>query len=200
MATKLWRMVTYLHALLAIKSHDHFITWSCPITWQTKTNISPSPLCLWPPNMVGWWFTSRGCKSGSHITLLSRDLERSSYKQKPLYLYYQSAYGRQSWQDGNLTWQAPTYKVTWPFDHMVLQGHETNKNHFMFTTIVPLATKLGTMITYLDRFLPLKSHDSLITWSYEITWQTETIISPIPQCLWLQNFVGWWLNLSGSHP
>ena len=105
----------------------------------------------------------------------------------------------QSWQDGNLTWQAPTYKVKWPFDHMVLQGHETNKNHFMFTAIVPLATKLGTMITYLDRFLPLKSHDSLITWSYEIKWKTKTIISPIPQCLWLQNLVGWWLNLSGSH-
>ena len=122
------------------------------------------------------------------------------YKQKPLYLFYQSAYGLQSWQDGNLTWQAPTYKFTWPFDHMVLQGHETNKNHFMFTSIVPLATKLGTMITYLDRFPPLKSHDSLITWSDEITWKTKTIISPIPQCLWLQNLVRWWLNLSGSHP
>ena len=31
----------------------------------------------------------------------------------------------------------------------------------------------------------------LITWSSKITWQTKTIISPLPQCLKPQNSVGW---------
>ena len=41
MATKLGRMMTYLDWLLPIKSHDHMITWSCKITWQTKVIIYP---------------------------------------------------------------------------------------------------------------------------------------------------------------
>ena len=48
---------------------------------------------------------------------------RSYYKVKPSCLYYQSGYGHQAWQDGNLPWQAPTHKplykieyplITWP--------------------------------------------------------------------------------------
>ena len=42
-----------------------------------------------------------------------------------------------------------------------------------------LATKLGRTVTYLNSFLPIKSHDSFITWSYEITRQTKTITSPL---------------------
>ena len=36
------------------------------------------------------------------------------------HLHYQSAYGHQTWQDGNFPWWASIHKVTWPFDHMVL--------------------------------------------------------------------------------
>ena len=46
-----------------------------------------------------------------------------------------------------------------------LQGQGLNKNNYISTTRVFMATKLGRMITYL---LPINSHDSLITWSYEI--------------------------------
>ena len=66
---------------------------------------------------------------------------------------------------------------------MVLKGHVTEENHYISTTRVPMATKLDKMITYFDGLLPIKSHDSLITWSCGITWKTKTIISPIPQCL-----------------
>ena len=51
-------------------------------------------------------------------------------------------------------------------------------NYLIFTTRVSMTTKLGWMVTYLDFLLPRKSHESLITWSYKITWQTKTIISP----------------------
>ena len=44
-------------------------------------------------------------------------------KLKSLYLHYQSAYGHHTWQDGNLPWWALAYKVTWPFNHVVLWDH-----------------------------------------------------------------------------
>ena len=36
------------------------------------------------------------------------------------HLYYQSAYGHQVLQDGNLPWWALAHKVTWSFDHVAL--------------------------------------------------------------------------------
>ena len=39
-------------------------------------------------------------------------LARSLDKLKPLYLQYQSVYSHQTWQDCNLTWLTPAYKVT----------------------------------------------------------------------------------------
>ena len=35
-----------------------------------------------------------------------------------------------------------------------------------------MATKLGRMVAYLDGLHPMKSHDSLITWSCKITEKT----------------------------
>ena len=47
-------------------------------------------------------------------------------KLKTLYLHYQSAYDHHTWQDSNLPWWAPAHKVTWPFDHVVLQDYVIN--------------------------------------------------------------------------
>ena len=63
---------------------------------------------------------------------------------------------------------------------------------------MPIASKLYKMFIYIDGFLlPIKSHDSLITWSFKITWQTNIIISSLPQCLWLPNlakaYLPWWV-------
>ena len=57
---------------------------------------------------------------------LSSGLARSRDKLKPLYLHYHIAYGHQNWQDDNLPSSIPAYKVTWPFDYVVLQDHMTN--------------------------------------------------------------------------
>ena len=44
------------------------------------------------------------------------------------------------------------------------------------------------MVAQLDRLLSIKSHESLITWSCKIMWQTKTIIlSTLPQSLWPPN-------------
>ena len=60
----------------------------------------------------------------------------------------------------------------------------TNVNYYIFNTKVPMATKLGRMITYLDWPLPIKSHNPLITWPSKITQQTITIISALSELSW----------------
>ena len=110
----------------------------------------------------------------SHDPLITW-FSKVTWQKKLIYLYYQSAYGHQTWQDGNLTWRAPTHKVKQRLDHMVLQVHVTSKSHYTSTTRVLMATKLGSMITYLDGLLSIKSHDPVISWLCEITWPTKTI-------------------------
>ena len=49
------------------------------------------------------------------------------------------------------------------------------------TTAMPMATKLDRVVTYHERLPSIKIHDLLITWYCEITWQTKTIIIPLPE-------------------
>ena len=79
------------------------------------------------------------------------------------------------------------------------QHHVTNYKHIS-TTRMLMTTKLGRMVTYPYGLLPIKSHDALIWWSCEITWQTKNIKSPLPHCLWPQNVLGCWITLSGFYP
>ena len=51
---------------------------------------------------------------------------------------------------------------------------------------MPMAIKLGSVMTYLEELLPIKSHDPLIKWSCEIT--CDLVRS---QYLWPLNLVGW---------
>ena len=53
MATKRGRMMTSLEWPLPIKSHDHIITWSCKITWQTKIITNPLTQRLWLSSLAG---------------------------------------------------------------------------------------------------------------------------------------------------
>ena len=43
------------------------------------------------------------------------------------------------------------------------------------TIAMPMTTKLGRVVTYHDRYLPIKLHKPLITWSYDITGPTKII-------------------------
>ena len=69
MATKLGRKVIHHDRLLPINFHDPPITWSCEITWKTKTIISPLSQWLRPRNLVGWWLILKG--SNSHNVLIT---------------------------------------------------------------------------------------------------------------------------------
>ena len=48
---------------------------------------------------------------------------------------------------------------------------------------MPVATKFGSMVTYLEKVLPIKLRGPLITWFSKITWQIKFNISPLSQFL-----------------
>ena len=62
-----------------------------------------------------------------------------------------------------------------------------------------MATKFGRVVTYDEGNSSIMSDDSLITWSREVTWQIETLISPLLQGLWPPSMGGWGLLVSGTH-
>ena len=45
--TKCVKMMTYLEWIQPLKSHDHIITWSCKLMWQTKIITYLLTKCLW---------------------------------------------------------------------------------------------------------------------------------------------------------
>ena len=95
-----------------------------------------------------------------------------------------------------LTMEASTDKVRWPFDHVVLRDYETNLNHLISTTTMPMATKLEGIVTCLKGLLLIKLPNSLFRWSYKITYQTETIVYTLPRCPWPPNLAQWLLTMS----
>ena len=78
-------------------------------------------------------------------------------------LNYQSAYSHQAFQDGEILQVTPTHIFSWNLNEVVLWGHLTNKIHIS-TYRRPMETKLGKVLTYCGRPLPLKPHDPLIIW------------------------------------
>ena len=187
MASKLCRLVTYLHLLLPTKSHNPFITWSCKITWQTKTIISPPPQCWRLSTMSGWSLILR-VSYPCYSILWLRSLARSSHKLRPLYLHNHEAYGHQSWQRCGLPWGVPTHNI---YDFLITWLCKItwqNKN------VLPLPQRLWprhlavwSMVTYLEQLVPIKLHNHITMWSCKMMWQTVIIIYSLPDSLWLPN-------------
>ena len=66
-------------------------------------------------------------------------------------------------RDGDLLGRAPNHEVMQHPDHVILQSHLTNENHYIFTAGVLMATKLGWIVAHFIGLLPIKLHDPLIT-------------------------------------
>ena len=66
----------------------------------------------------------------------------------------------------------------------------------LVTITVPMASKLGRMVTYLGGLVTIKWNSVLITWFCKVTWQTKVIISLLSGCLWPPNLKDgsspWW--------
>ena len=55
----------------------------------------------------------------------------------------------------------------WSFNHVILRGQMANYICYISTFRRPMDTKLGKIVNYVERFLPLKPQNPLITWP---TW------------------------------
>ena len=75
---------------------------------------------------------------------------------------------------------APNHKMTQHCVHVVLLYHVTNKNHYISSTRVPMATKLDRMETYFERLLTI-SHFTLCTWFCKVTWQKKFLFMSLLQ-------------------
>ena len=58
-----------------------------------------------------------------HTTLWSRGFARSSEILDLLYLYCNMVYAHQTWQGGDLLWEASIHKITQPFEDVVTWSH-----------------------------------------------------------------------------
>ena len=97
---------------------------------------------------------------------------------KDLYLQYHNGYGHQIWYGDDLPWGAPICVLTWPFNYGVLLDHVTNSKHYISTTTISLATKLGKVVIYHEELLLIKLLDPSITCLYKVTWHVKYFISP----------------------
>ena len=90
-----------------IKLRDTLVTWSCKITWQTKTNISSLPQCIWALHLQGWRLTFRGS-----YHLVTWALIRWSYLDHVTVRKIVSPLSRDLWPltlIGNWLWQGRVY-------------------------------------------------------------------------------------------
>ena len=73
-------------------------------------------------------------------------------------------------------------------------------NHWKRISTNTMLMAAAGVVTFHDQPSPIKSSNPLMNWSCKIEGQTTPIISPLTLCLSTPNLVGWWLNISGSHP
>ena len=120
----------------------------------------------------------------------SRGLVRSHYKLNTLYLHFHKTNRHQILQGGDLPWGTFTHKVIWSFKQMVMWDRVTRWKQYISNSTIPITTKFFRMVTYDEGLQPIKSHDSLITWSHKFTWKIKNLISPalFSTFLWL------WIN------
>ena len=69
-------------------------------------------------------------------------------------------------------WQYPLSYVTFQS-----RGHATNIKPYISPSTIPMATKIGRVVTYVDAAPPSKSHDLLFTWLMEKTYICTSAIS-----------------------
>lgn len=85
---------------------------------------------------------------------------------KTLFLHSYTTKGYQTWQCGDLLWEASTDKVTSSFDYEIVQD---NLKHIS-TVRVSMAIRLVRMVTYFEGLLPIELLDRLVMWFCKITW------------------------------
>ena len=76
-----------------------------------------------------------------------------------------------------------SHKFKWPFDHMVLQYHVTNKSNYFSTNKLPEATKFGRMMDSIEQLPLINLSIPLVTWSCRIILQSKALWCQWSYCL-----------------
>ena len=113
-----------------LPSRSHMTLWSHGLASsrdKLKKSVCPLPQCLPLPYLEGWLLTLKGCYWYSHMILQSHDFVWSPEKLIPC-VFYHSTCGQQTWQVSDISWGAPTHKVTSFFNHAIWWGQMTKLN------------------------------------------------------------------------
>lgn len=78
--------------------------------------------------------------------------------------------GHQTWQGDDLLFEASTNKISQSWS-MWSSEDEWQIENIYLTNTLPMATKLGRVMTYREGLLLIKLPGHLITWSCKITWK-----------------------------
>ena len=193
MATKYDRMMTYLKWLLPVKLPEPLVSWSCKITWQTKTIISLLPQCPQPQNLGGWLVTYHELlppmKSHNHLITWSCKMtwqSKTVLSTLPQCLWPLSL---EAWWLTMAGFHPQNYATLWSRD---LVKSRWQGILCISTNTMPIDTKLGRLVgCWLTvRGSHLKPHDLLITLP---TWgqmsSLKVYISTFTD-LWPRNLAG----------
>ena len=98
-------------------------TWKTSILQYTHFYLtSKKPSATKHGKVLTYYEGLTSIKSQNHF---NKCLVRSHNKLKT-FLDYCNAYGHQNWQGDDLPWEAPTHKVKWSFNDVLLGDHMTN--------------------------------------------------------------------------
>ena len=88
------------------------------------------------------------------------------------YLQRHKTYDHNTYHGGDILQGIPTNKSTWTLNKMIMWGHVTNQMHYISTCRRTMDTKLGKVLTYIEKLPSQKPHDILVPWP---TWGYVTI-------------------------
>ena len=157
--------------MLSIKSHNPLITWTHQVTLQINVIVS-FPQNLWSPNLIGWWLMIRS-QNYKIKCLFDHVLMWGYVTNKKCYIF--TSAGPMVTKSNRMM----AYGKGWPpIDQMTQESFDEQKRLISISTRLT-TTKLDKVVAY-DIGSPRKnSHDSLITWSYVVSWQMKNVVSPI---------------------
>ena len=118
--------------------------------------------------MAEWYLTMKSFNLKFSVTFWPRGHVISHVIQKMLYIHFHKTYEHQTWQDDTLQWKVSIYNFQWPFDPVVTWYHMLFKECYISTSIRPMNTKLGRMISYNEKFPFTIFSDLLAPWSRDI--------------------------------
>ena len=118
------------------------------ITWQMQNVISQLPRDLWLPNLTWVMGSNAGLLSIKSYNLLITWPFKVTWQMKIVINSLSRDLSLSNLAEGWLIIRShmSNHKATYPFDHVVTWAHVTNELRYIFTSTMPIATKLNRVM------------------------------------------------------